>query len=354
MDIPHRELATTQAARLVLDHLKTHQRDTPTPRQKLIEALIPVFGIRWGSQIIRRIGPIRLCDILWSLRNSKLPQSECNRVNELWHQGLATDNTPPNTSKTKWEARRALIERFNLDGEIPLAKWLVIVDVCVKQGWLGPSRLATADSLSFTTVVTAHSLDPLDIPLWEASVLVSTGISEGATIALKGASANAEQLIKRLKATSWVSSAVTKDASKPLRKPRLPKTFSQLSPAAKLNRLRLASVNQFKIRRVFRTDAQTNALIGERNFFGSFASSIRCYFSFCELMGIPPFPLRASAAIEWSSIFNPGATFANYANYLKKSCFPQDQTTSCVTPASINLVKGLKLEGGGSSASPIL
>ena len=76
MDIPHRYLATAHAARLVIDRLRTHLMGTSTPRNKLIEAAIPVFGIRWDAQGINRIGSERLCDILWSLRNSELPQAE--------------------------------------------------------------------------------------------------------------------------------------------------------------------------------------------------------------------------------------------------------------------------------------
>ena len=64
MNIPHREHATAQSDRLVLYHLQTHLRDTSTPRNKLMEDAIPVFGIRRGSQVINRIGSKRLCDIL--------------------------------------------------------------------------------------------------------------------------------------------------------------------------------------------------------------------------------------------------------------------------------------------------
>ena len=125
----------------------------------------------------------------------------------------------------------------------------------------------------------------------------------------------------------------------------MPKTFPNLGPAAKLNKLRQASVNQFKIRRFFRTASQQNALTGIRQVFGSFASAIRCYYSFCELRGCEPFPARSSTAIEWSAIFNPGATFGNYVNYLKKACFFPNYPIDWATPALTNVSKGLKLEG---------
>ena len=302
---------------MVLDNLQKQLGDTSTPLKKLIEAITPIFGIRWDLQVIQRIGSKRLNDIMWSLRNSRLPQKEYARIGDLWRIGAATDGTFP----TAWEAWRAILERFNLDDEFPLAKWLPIVDGCIKQGWKEPSELASADAMSFQAVATARSFDPVAIQLWKASVLVFADISEGSSLALKGASANAEQLISRLKATTWVASAVNKDVTKSLGKLRMPKDFPALGPAAKLNKLRLASTNKVKVRRFFRTASQRNSLIGIRHVFGSFASAIRCYYSFCELKGCQPFPVRSLTVIEWSSIFNPGATFANYLNYLRKACF---------------------------------
>ena len=72
---------------------------------------------------------------------------------------------------------------------------------------------------------------------------------------------------------------------------------------------------------------------------------MRCYFSFCELRGNPPFPARVAIVVEWSSLFNPGGPFRNYVNYLKKACFFLDQPVRWITPAVTNLVKGLKLAG---------
>ena len=107
MDILHREPATTQAARLILDNLQKQLRDTSTPRKQLIEAITPAFGIRRDPQVIQMIGPERLRDILRSLRNSKPPRGDYGRINELWNKGIATDNTFP-IAWGHWRAFRAL------------------------------------------------------------------------------------------------------------------------------------------------------------------------------------------------------------------------------------------------------
>ena len=137
-----------------------------------------------------------------------------------------------------------------------------------------------------------------------------------------------------------------KDVSHSLRKLRLPKSFPELGPASKLNKMRLASVNQPKIVRFFRPASQRRALIGAGAFFGGFASALRCYCSFCELRNATPFPVNHRSVIERRSIFNPVATFWNYVNYLEKACFATDDPVSWETPALINATKGLNHEVG--------
>ena len=63
-------------------------------------------------------------------------------------------------------------------------------------------------------------------------------------------------------------------------------------------------------------------------------------------------PATAVTAIEWGSIFNPGATFLDYINYLEKACYFSDQPTDWVTPALTNVIKGVRLEGEDKSRFP--
>ena len=286
MEIPHRDLATAQAARLVLNNLAKHLFCRSTTRKQLIEALIPVFGIRWDVRVLRRIGTKRLLELLCALRNSAVPRPEYDRISELWKAGLANETTFP----VAWEPWRALIERFNLDDELPLSAWLIIVDTCIKQGWGEPTHLAKADYSSFTAVAHSHSFDPLAHQLWKAAVLVFAGNSAGEILNLRGASADAESLLRQLRLANRATLAVTRDVNSSLAKLRMPKSFKLLGPAAKLAKLREASVNTHKVKCFFRVASQQHALTGVRFCFASFASAIRCYFSFCELRGGPSFP----------------------------------------------------------------
>ena len=156
MDIPYRELATAKAAELVLEGLEKQLIDPKNPIKLVIQAIVPVFGIRWDSRVINRVGAERLRKILWSLRNSALPTAEYNRVKELWLEGVA--NTTP--FPQDWEWWRAIIDRFNLDDELPLSAWIPIIDTSIKQGWKTPATLATIDATTFSAVATFRKWDP--------------------------------------------------------------------------------------------------------------------------------------------------------------------------------------------------
>ena len=115
MEISHIDLATAQAASLVIDHLRRQLNDLAAPPHKLEAALITAFVIRWIENVIRRGGTGRLAKILRAMRNSKRPDSAYNKVRGLWVLGLSNDRSFPK-SRATW---RTLIERIYLDGETP-------------------------------------------------------------------------------------------------------------------------------------------------------------------------------------------------------------------------------------------
>lgn len=182
MEIPHRDLATAQSARLVLSNLPKHLFCRSTPRKQLVEAIIPVFGIRWDIHVIRRVGAKRLIGIAIAPRNSAIPTADYNRSIEIWKSGLAEESISP-TSRGPW---RSHIVRFNLNGEWPLPTWLTIVDTCIKQGWAGPAHLARTDYSSFAAVALKRRFGPMAHQLWKAAAIVLSDASSGVIFALKG------------------------------------------------------------------------------------------------------------------------------------------------------------------------
>ena len=72
MEIPFRELAITQADKLVVCKLQTALSFPDPSIGKINDAIIPDIGIRRKSTVIRRICTNRCNRIRWSIRNSNL------------------------------------------------------------------------------------------------------------------------------------------------------------------------------------------------------------------------------------------------------------------------------------------
>ena len=243
---------------------------------------MPVFGTRWDISVIRSAGTRELRKILRSIRNSKLPDRDYSAISTLCGNGVADKADFP----IAWGRWRSLVERFNLDDERPLDERFVVSDTCIKLGWAEPAKFALIDSLTLNATITRYDLKIETFQLWRARVLVFADTSGGAALALKGASGGAETLLTRLKAVTLADSAIKKDVSLPMRNIKLAKSFPDIGPTAKLAKLRQAAANKDKIKTFSRTSTHANALTGVRFCFQSFASAVRCYFSFCELRGI--------------------------------------------------------------------
>ena len=218
MEIPHRELATANAALLVVGNLLNKLKCTTAPSKQLPEAILLLFGMRSDIQVIRRVGASPLRRILWRLSNSKLSKSEYNKVSQLWQEGLANKASFP----VLWGDWRPLIERFNLGDALKLDEWFLIVDTLIKIGWKDPSALAKVDMATFKALTSPHEPRQAVFQLWKSASLLYAGASAGAILALNGISDDAEALLLRLKAVSLADSAIRKDLNDSMSKMRLP------------------------------------------------------------------------------------------------------------------------------------
>ena len=320
MNIPQRDIATAEAAKLVLSSLQRVLSDTKAPRKLTQSDLIPVFGIRWGAQVIRRITSARLCNILCSLRNSKLDPLTYRLVSLLWQTASETVSGFP----TDWPPWRVTIERFNLDDVLKLSDWVEIVDNFAKLGWDSPQKLALVSSNMIRLALEGFHKATFALQLWTASALLFADLSSASFLILKGAAENAEKFLDRLKSAKLCSGAARSDVKSALNRSKISKipiNFDKLGPMGKIKSLKKAQLPQFKLNRFFRTASQSVALTGIHRCFKSFASCARCYYAFCELRGTPPFPVRGRIIVEWISIFKAGSVFSNYVGYVRKACF---------------------------------
>ena len=69
---PQRDIATIEAANLVLTQLGRVLNDRASKLKAILEDILPVYGIRWDARVAQRSNSHRLCRILRILRSTKL------------------------------------------------------------------------------------------------------------------------------------------------------------------------------------------------------------------------------------------------------------------------------------------
>ena len=294
MLIPHRDLATSGAANLVITQLVNILKDVTSPKKMIIQDVTPIFRIRRNATVLRRVGKEKLRKVLWSMRNSKLDLGTYLKVRILW----LSANTDEDDFPQLWEPWRSVIERFNLDDEHKPAFRAPAIDAFIKKGWGAPRKLALIKNPLLQAALTDFPRREADLQLWTATVLLFTDLSSASYLLLKGAASDAEKLISQLRSSPLRLSAVLSDTYSGANKLRLSKKFGLLGHAAKLAKFRHARVPQFKLGRFFRTVPHNRALTGIPKCFKSFSSGIRCNYSFCELRATPPFPVRERIIVE--------------------------------------------------------
>ena len=167
----------------------------------IIQAVIPIFGIRRNATVLRRVGKEELRKVLWPLRNSKLDLGTYIKVRSLW----LTANTDEADFPQLWEPWRAVIERFNLGDEQKLAFRAPAIDTFIKRGWGTPHKLALIKNPMLQAALTDFPQKETSLQHWTATVLLFTDLSSASYLLLKGASSEAEKLISQLRTAPSVS-----------------------------------------------------------------------------------------------------------------------------------------------------
>ena len=355
MDPPDRASATAAAANLVLASLHRVVRDAQASERALSAAILPVFGIRWSVEVIRRIGSTQVAgsryinNLLLLLRNSKLKIADYNRVSQLWVNAFFND---PTSFPDSWESWRSLIERFDLDDILSLRDWTPVVQWCVNQGIREPDHLASLCRPQLDNLSTGEDFADRLVQLWRSAVLTFSTTATGTSNAVRFQSESVESLLNLIKGASLSTSGAAQRVTLACQRLNVDQGFFKLAPSQKMKLLRAKSVPQKTLNTFFKRQSQLIALTGVRKVFPSFASGIRSYFAFCELRAVRPFPVQEHVIIEWSSVFRVGACYSNYIGYVKKVCFFLNEPVDWDTAAVRNVVKALKLSGKSNFRFP--
>ena len=119
--------------------------------------------------------------------------------------------------------------------------------------------------------------------------------------------------------------------------------YSDLGPAAELDKLRLASAGKGEINRYAWTSSRQHSLKGIRFRFQSFLSATRRYYILFGLRGAP-LSLRATRRSSNGDRFpTHRVAFRNYVSYLKRPFFYHDYPATWYTPAPVSITKVLNL-----------
>ena len=118
-----------------------------------------------------------------------------------------------------------------------------------------------------------------------------------------------------------------------------------IGPCARLKALRATRVPRGQILRYCTAGMRRKAIRAIQLSLPAFASAARCFFSFCELISVPAFPVSERAVLLWSAIFNEGRTYGNYLNFARKACFYLNSPTDWFTAAVVNASRGLRAAG---------
>ena len=155
MDIANRVLATTESADLAVKALERTAAGRDPPAQDLFCAIIPVFEIRWSSEVVRRIGSSRINPLIRRLRNSNLPLDRYNRIDSMWKGAISNDvsNFPK-----PWDGWRSIGERFGMGEVADLIDWLPVGQWFVDQKLHDPRRLDAATQSQLNTLLSGATV----------------------------------------------------------------------------------------------------------------------------------------------------------------------------------------------------
>ena len=127
---------------------------------------------------------------------------------------------------------------------------------------------------------------------------------------------------------------------------RVSHSFDFLIPMVKIKKLKKDSANSLKIKKFVLDPVSIHSLLGVVRFcFQTFSAEIRCFYNFCELVGVSTFPVRGRLVVGRISILNRTPKFGNYVDYIMKDGFFLGQPVDWHTEAISQISRSLDIAG---------
>ena len=284
--MPQQELATAEAAKLVLSGMWRVSADTSSSKKQIKDAPTPVFGLR---RVPRSPEKSTSGDCAKSCARSEIQSwggKNYQLVLTLWGGSRKCEPTYPSSRGGVWVGGwRILTGGFNLYDVAPLSDWTGAIASVIKIGWSSPVKLAHDSSHLINAGPPEGPTKFSALRHRAADSLLLADTSAASLMRVRGGTADGEKIISCLGSDSVCRRAVTNGIKPAIEKESRGKDFSKIGPSAKIHALREASLPKFKFDVYFRTAARELSLTGAQKCFPRFAPSIRCYYRFCELSG---------------------------------------------------------------------
>ena len=325
-------------ASILVNNLNAVLSKRKVSSQEIETAMKPFAVIQWNKDIISRIGSDKINRVLGRLKRSPVCKVALRLVIDHFHTARTETGVALPNKLTEWIT---LIAKYSLNTLADYATWVPSLQFLEDNKITNPVSLSNISLVSFNEIADGSPFADLLTSLYQA-VRLEFASAKGVTPLSLRFRENNFSLVHALRAKNVEESTFGIELANHKEALGLPENYENLGPAARITALQNATPDSQRLLRFLSAGAQSNILQQVRSTLPSVASGVRCYLSFCTLLGVAPFPPTMEGVARWSTVFSPGKTFALYVNHLVKACHLMGIDNSWKTDIITALAKGLR------------
>ena len=333
----------TATAAILFNNLVKVLNDVKSSQSELEDALTPFAVIQWNKSLMDSIGIHRINRLFGRLKRSSIPKTTLRTVIAHFHTSMADKGAIIPPQFMEW---RDIIAKYSLHAVVSYSTWVPIIQFLVDEKISTPQILSELTNAELNLWIKDSPWAELISSLWQ-SVRIEFHVTTDVNKLSLTFRNNNYTLVEALKSGSSSDSTFATEISESKADLGLPSAFEKLGPAAKINALQQATPDSQHLLRFLSAGAQANILERVRSTLPSVASGVKCYLSFCSLLGIAPFPPSANIVARWSALFSPGKTYSLYVGHLNTACQLLEIDSSWRTDTIRDIAKGLAKKAAG-------
>ena len=309
-------LTVENTASILVNHVIKILSDPKSTANELNEALKPFAVIQWTKKVIDHITVAKINRLLGRLKRSCIPKETLRLVIEHFHRAQRQEEPVIPLRFTAW---REVVSRTSLTTLTDPDTWVEVWNELELHRIPDPTLLTQISLAEINSIAQSSPFGELILPLWQAVRIENAQNIEHSMpkITFRNDPVSLPEALRAPSVDASVVGTEYKDSKEAL---GLPMDFDQLGPIARISALQAATPDSQHLLRFLSAGAQSNILEQVKHTLPSVASGVACYFAFCSLLSIAPFPPTNTIVRHWSAMFSAGKTFALYVNHLTKAC----------------------------------